>query len=82
MIKSQSGFVCAVNRCSHASLLMPKMMRYLGRPQVFDPQSSQVLLLNLGLCPLVLNRNAKTKVGVKQKKIALLLCQAKGTMAG
>ena len=76
MIKSQSGCVCAVNRCSHASLLMPKMMRS------FDPQSSQVLLLNLGLCPLELNRNAKTKVGVKQKKIALLLCQAKGTMAG
>ena len=36
-----------------------------------------LLLLKLDLSPLVLNRNAETEFWVKEKKIALLLCQAK-----
>ena len=36
------------------------------------------MLSKLGLSPPVLNRNLKTVFGVKEKKIALLLCPSKG----
>ena len=36
----------------------------------------------LGLCLLLLNRNMETEFWVKEKKTALLLCQAKGAPAG
>ena len=40
------------------------------------------MLLELGLCSLVWNRNTETELWVKEKKIALLLCQAKEVTAG
>ena len=36
------------------------------------------MLPKLGLCSSVPNRNAETEFWVKQKRIALLFCQAKG----
>ena len=39
------------------------------------------MLLKLSLCPPVLNRKAETGFGEKEKKIALLLCQANYTTA-
>ena len=39
------------------------------------------MLPKLGFRLLVLNRNVETEFWVKEKKIALLLCQAKGAMA-
>ena len=36
----------------------------------------------LGVCPLVSNRNLETEFGVKEEKIALLLCQAEEATAG
>ena len=42
----------------------------------------ETLLLKLSLFPLVPNTNAETEFGVKEKKITLLLCQAKGATAG
>ena len=38
--------------------------------------------LKLVLCSPVLNRNAETEFWVKQKRIVLLLCQAKGDTVG
>ena len=40
------------------------------------------VLLRLGLIPLLQNRNLETEFWMKEKKIALLLCQAKGSTAG
>ena len=40
------------------------------------------MLLKLSLCPPVLNGKAEREFGAKEKKIALLLCQAKYTTAG
>ena len=40
-----------------------------------------ILLPKLALCPLVPNRNAETEFRVKEKKVALLLCQAKEATA-
>ena len=40
------------------------------------------LLLKLSLCPPSPNRNSDTDFWVKEKQIALLLCQAKGVRAG
>ena len=36
----------------------------------------------LSLCPSEPNTNSKTEFWVKEKEIALLLCQAKGATAG
>ena len=43
-------------------------------PRVFDAKTWPLSTL--------LNRNSETEFGVKEKKIALLLCQAKGAIAG
>ena len=40
------------------------------------------VLPEFGLCSLVPNRNVETEFWVKEKKIALFLCQAKGAIAG
>ena len=44
----------------------------------FTDEETEVLLLKLSLGLLLLNRNMETEFGVKEKKIALLLGQAKG----
>ena len=41
-----------------------------------------ILLLKLGLCPTVPNRNVETEFWVKEKKTALLLCHTKESTAG
>ena len=41
-----------------------------------------LMLPKFGLCLLVPNWNTETEFGVKEKKVALLLCQAKGTTTG
>ena len=43
---------------------------------------SKRVLLKLGLCPPVLNKNVEMEFWAKEKKIALLLCQAKEVTAG
>ena len=40
------------------------------------------VLLKLGLYSQLLNRNVETEFWVKEEKIALLFCQAKGATAG
>ena len=46
------------------------------------PFKFEGLLLKLGLCLLLLNRNTETEFWVKEKKIALLPCQAKVATVG
>ena len=40
------------------------------------------MLLKLGLCPLVPNRNTETEFWVKLKRVDSLPCQAKGATVG
>ena len=49
---------------------------------VFRPLLTMMLIPKLGLCTPVLNRISETEFWVKQKRTALLLCQAKGDTVG
>ena len=42
------------------------------------PHTSQPLLLKLGFCPPVLNRNSETEFGVKEKKRAFIALPGEG----
>ena len=55
-----------------------------GSEFALSTERSRIVLLlpKLGLCPLVPNRNTETEFEVKEKRIALLLCQTKEATAG
>ena len=50
--------------------------------QLMGLRNQLVLFPKLSLCPPLPNRNAETEFWVKEEKIALLLCQAKGATVG
>ena len=57
---------------------LPGREARLGEAQ----ELGEVVLQKLALCLQVLNTNMEIEFGVKDKEIALLLCQAKGATAG